>query len=341
MNVRRHGLLWLALGIAACAPTLGPSTPPVEVLVVMDSVDETLRIIPVDSPTVVHHLAINTGSVAASAFALRDRVAAIGYGDSVSAIDLGLHQVVCKQQLNGKGPVGALTFDDGGRIYAATPTTDSVAFINVPIGCGVSQGSVRGRPHGFGVDARGTVFTLVSNGTVGWLISQEQPHDSIPLGPPGNTTAAVSASDGSLYVVSAGDGTSSGVLTRVDPVQRTVLAAFSGFGRLPTSLATDGADRVYVVSPVEGLMVFNVRTHQVERGAGAAAVALPGGARGLATDDFGRIYTLITGACGALDHGFVQPLDVDLVAQHPIQVGRCPVALGVTEIPAALYHFDN
>jgi hypothetical protein len=32
---------------------------------------------------------------------------------------------------------------------------------------------------------------------------------------------------------------------------------------------------------------------------------------------------------------------VNLVAQHPITVGRCPIAIGVTEIPAALYHFDN
>jgi len=341
MGAGRRFLLLVGIALAACAPTLGPTTPPVEVLVVLDSLDESLRVIPVDSPSVVHHLSINTGSVAASAFALRDRIAAIGFGDSVTMVDLGSHQTVCKQLLNGKGPVGALTFDNVGHAFAGTPKTDSVALIDVPHGCGVSTGSVRGRPLGFGVDARGTVFALVSNPTTGWLISQEPLRDSISLGPPGNTTAAVSASDGSLYVISAGDGSSNGVLTRVDPVQRAVLAAFSGFGRLPKFLATDGADRVYVASPVEGLMVFNVRTHQVERGAGPSAVSLPGGARGLATDDFGRIYTLITGPCGALDHGFVQPLDVNLVAQHPITVGRCPIAIGVTEIPAALYHFDN
>lgn len=342
MRVGRRSLLILGLAAAACAPTLGPATPPVEVLVVLDSLDETIRIVPVDSPSVVHHLAINTGSIAASAFAIRDRIAAIGFGDSVMMLDLGMHQVVCKQQLNGRGAVGSLTFDNAGRAFAATPATDSIAFINVPAaGCGVSQGSVRGRPLGFGVDSRGIVWTLVSNATTGWLISQEQPHDSISLGPPGTTTTAVSASDGSLYVISAGDGVANGVLTRVDPVQRTVLAAFSGFGRLPTSLATDGADRVYVASPIEGLMVFNVRTHQVERGAGPLAVALPGGSRSLATDGLGRIYTLITGPCGALDHGLVQPLDLNLVAQHPITVGRCPIAIGVTEIPAALYHFDN
>ena len=343
MRAGRWSVLMIGLSAAGCAPTLGPATPPVEVLVVLDSLDDTLRIIPVDSPGVVHRLNVGSHAAPTAAFALHGRIAAIGYGDSVTMFDLGLHQAVCRQQLNGKGPVGSLTFDNIGRAYAATPSTDSIAFINVPGGCGVGQGSVRGRPQGFGVDARGTVFALVSNTATGWLISQdpqEPQHDSIPLGPPGNTTNAVSASDGSLYVVSAGGGTVNGVLARVDPVQRSVVGSFAVFGRMPSYVATDGADRVYVASPIEGLMVFNVRTHQVDRGP-ATAVALPGGLRGIATDDFGRVYALITGSCAAGSHGNVQPLDVNLVAQHPITVGRCPTAMGVTEIPAALYRFDN
>ncbi|MGH7592383.1 MAG: hypothetical protein ACRELE_00810, partial [Gemmatimonadales bacterium] len=227
-----------------------------------------------------------------------------------------------------------------GQAYAATPSTDSVTFIDVPGGCGVNQNSVRGKPRGFGVDAGGTVFVLVSTASVGWLTSTPALLDSIPLGPPGNTTAAVSASDGSLYVVSAGNGVSNGVLTQVNRVDRSVVASFPGFGLLPTYLATDGADRVYIASPIEGLMVFNVRTHQVERGA-STAVALPGAARGLATDDFGRVYALVAGPCTSGSHGIVQPLDVNLVAQHPITVGRCPIGIGVTEVPAALYRFDN
>ena len=342
MRAGRRFLLLVGIALAACAPTLGPTTPPVEVLVVLDSLDETLRIIPVDSPSIVHHLAINTGSVAASAFALRDRIAAIGFGDSVTMIDLGTHQTVCKQLLNGKGPVGSLTFDNVGHAFAGTPKTDSVALIDVPHGCGVSTGSVRGRPLGFGVDARGTVFALVSNPTTGWLISQEPLRDSISLGTAGEhdrggvrvRRIVVRDQCGRRQLQWRAHAGRSGTAHRA----RCVLGIWPP---ADSSLATDGADHVYVASPVEGLMVFNVRTHQVERGAGPSAVALPGGARGLATDDFGRIYTLITGPCGALDHGFVQPLDVNLVAQHPITVGRCPIAIGVTEIPAALYHFDN
>jgi DNA-binding beta-propeller fold protein YncE len=351
MRAGRWFLLVLGGAAAACAPTLGPATPPVEVLVVLDSLDDSLRIIPVDSPSVVHHILINTGSSVAAAFALHGRIAAIGFGDAVTMLDLGLRQVICTQQLNGKGPVGSLTFTDGGQAYAATPTTDSVALIDAPNGCGVAQGSARGRPRGFGV-ARGIVFVLVSTKNPcappapdckvqSWL-STEAAHlrDSFPLGP-GLARGAVSASDGFLYVINTGDNTSNGLLLQVDPRQPESVNTYTGFGHLPQSIATDGGDHVFVASPTDGLMVFNVRSHQVEKGAGPLAVALPGPARALATDDFGRIYALIPGTCAAGAHGIVQPLDSTLVAQHPITVGRCPIAIGVTEIPAALYRFDN
>jgi DNA-binding beta-propeller fold protein YncE len=349
MRAGRLFLLVLGVAAAACAPTLGPATPPVEVLVVLDSMDDSLRIIPVDSPSVVHHILLNTGSGVVAAFALHNRVAAIGFGDSVTMLDLGLHQVICTQQLNGKGPIGSLTFADGGQAYAATPTTDSVTSIDVPHGCGVAQGSVRGRPQGFGV-ARGTVFVLVSSknqcappaadcAIQSWLSTEPLLRDSFPLGP-GLARGAVSASDGFLYVINAGDNTSNGLLLQVDPLQPGSVNSYTGFGHRPQSIATDGADHVFVASPTDGLMVFNVRRHQVEKGAGPLAVALPGPARALATDDFGRIYALIPGTCAAGAHGIVQPLDSTLVAQHPITVGRCPIAIGVTEIPAALYRFD-
>jgi hypothetical protein len=151
----------------------------------------------------------------------------------------------------------------------------------------------------------------------------------------------VAAADGFLYVILARESPSNGLLLQVDPRQPESVNSYVGFGRTPVAIATDGADHVFVASPTDGLMVFNVRFHQVEKGAGPQAVALPGAARALATDDFGRIYALIPGSCAAGAHGIVQPLDSSFVAQHPITVGRCPTAMGVTEIPAALYHFDN
>jgi hypothetical protein len=86
-------------------------------------------------------------------------------------------------------------------------------------------------------------------------------------------------------------------------------------------------------------MVFNVRTHQVERD---ASMPIPLSApRGLATDDFGRLYVLQSPACGVSGgSGSVRVFGNDLVEQRGATLGRCPIAIGITEIPASLYHFD-
>ncbi|HEY3933695.1 MAG TPA: hypothetical protein VGL65_03685 [Gemmatimonadales bacterium] len=352
--------LWAAIGIgylaAACASTIGPVTPPVEVLVVLDSTDDTLRIIPVDSIGVVHHLIITPRTSKITALALHGQVAAISDSDDVMFLDLGSHHSACIDghpvALNAQGVIGSLVFNDDGQGYASTPSTDSVSHFLAPPVCGAGTGSVAGTPQGFGV-ARGRVFVVVANrqgcplGTNGcpdapsWLTTEPGVRDSFPLLGPGDARSGIFASDGSLYVVSAGDGSSDGILSQIDPLQPGNVNSYSGFGHAPQYLATDGADRIFVASPVDGLMVFNVRTHQVERGVNAA-VPLNGAAHGLATDDFGRIYALTAGSCTASGaRGSVQILGSDLVAQHPIAVGRCPIGIGVTEIPAALYHFDN
>jgi hypothetical protein len=341
---------------AACASTIGPVTPPVEVLVVLDSADDTLRIIPVDSTEVVHHLILTPRTSKVTALALRGQIAAISDSDDVMLIDLGSHHAACADgrpvPLNANGVIGALAFGDDGQGYASTPSTDSVSRFLPPPVCGAGTGSVPGTPQGFGL-ARGKVFVVVANrhgcplGPIGcpdapsWLTTEPGLRDSVPLLGPGDARSGVFASDGSLYIVSAGDGSSDGILSQIDPLQPGNINSYGGFGHLPQYVATDGADHVYVASPIDGLMVFNVRTHQVDRGV-SAAVPLNGAAHGLATDDFGRIYALTAGSCTATGaRGTVQILGQDLVARHPVTVGRCPIAIGVTEIPAALYHFDN
>lgn len=352
--------VWAAVGVgylaAACASTIGPVTPPVEVLVVLDSADDTLRIIPVDSTGVVHHLIIAPRTSKVTALALHGQIAAISDSDDVMLLDLGSHRAACADgravALNANGVVGALVFGDDGQGFASTPSTDSVSRFLAPPICGGSTGSVSGTPQGFGL-ARGKVFVIAANrrgcppGVAGcpdapsWLTTEPGLRDSFPILGPGNAGSGVFASDGFLYVVSTGTGASDGILSQIDPLQPGNINSFSGFGHLPQYVATDGADRVFVASPVDGLMVFNVRTHQVERGVNAA-IPLNGAAHGLATDDFGRIYALTAGSCTAAGaRGSVQILGSDLVAQHPITVGRCPIGIGVTEIPAALYHFDN
>ncbi|MGH7584506.1 MAG: hypothetical protein ACREL5_14915 [Gemmatimonadales bacterium] len=339
-------------------------------LVVLDSLDGTLRIIPVDSPDVVHTVPLNTAGTPTSALALRGQYAAVAIGGSVEIIDLGApsHVVCGPNQLSGHGPVTALTFADNGQGYAAQPTGDAVSRFDPAQQCGGSRDSIVGGPQNFG-SARGRVFVLVGNrnrppftgdpaaDTVlahdclpptpacpeqpSWLITLDDHRDSVPLGFPGNASAAVLASDGSLYVINAGNGGSDGTLVQVAPVQLSLQASFGGFGRSPKYLATDGADRIFVASPLDGLMVFNIRTRQVEKGAGAGPpLTQP---RGMVTDDFGRIYVAQLGNCATNgDNGVVRIFDSSL-SEHGrgITVGRCPIAIGVTDIPTALYRFAN
>lgn len=354
MRLGRWGVLVLGIAAAACASTIGPVVPSVEVLVVLDSLDDTLRIIPVDTPDVVHKMVLSLPPIAVFAknsLALNGQTAAVGLDRYVLFYDLASHQQLCPDAtLDALGVIRSLAFSDKGLVYAAAPTANSALYFD-PAGCGTggSVSGVRGGPRAF-ASVRSTIFAVTGTpNPPSWLTANlnETPStplaalDSIPLSGPGAAVAAIAGSDGFLYVLNAGTGIPNARLSQVNPVSRAELNVIPGFGTLPQYLATDGADHIYVASAVEGLMVYNLRTNQVERDANAA-IPLTGGARGLVVDDLGRIYALIAGGCTAgAQAGSVQVFGADLVTRHGAAVGRCPVAIGVTDVPATLYHFTN
>jgi hypothetical protein len=364
-----HWIL-LALGIAtaACASTIGPVVPSVQVLVVLDSLDDTLRVIPVDSPNVVHKVLLKIAALDKHAMALRGPFVAIGSGGSREGTSGAISYfrlaspagLVCSGSPVNHGPIAALTIDDNGRVFAAIPLSNGVPHIDptAALPCAPGGGFVRGGPSAF-VNARSTLFIVTGAGTpcppaqmvctetASWLatstgeLDDGKPlTDSILLSLPGNAQGAVLASDGNLYVINAGNGRQPDArLSQVDPVGRTEHNVYNGFGTLPQYIATDG-ERVFVASALEGLMVFNSRTGSVERDY-HNAIPLLGAPRGLTADDVGRVYALIAGSCtlsGAA--GKVQVFGADLVNNPTIQAGHCPVAIGVTDIPSTLYHFD-
>ena len=64
--------------------------------------------------------------------------------------------------------------------------------------------------------------------------------------------------------MNTGDYTSGeGRLSIVDPVGRTELASFSGFGTGPGNMASDGDAKIYVSSYAEGLMEFDTDSNKV------------------------------------------------------------------------------
>lgn len=347
-------LLLSALG--ACAPTTGPTALPVEVLVLLDRQEHSLRLIAVDSTDAVRTIDLGAG-IRPTTLAVQGTTALVGLGDStaVLVVDLGTRQVLRTVPAAGVAPVAAVALGDNGVGYAVTPATGSGNNVT-RFFVGSGEGGVDfapGGPQGFAA-ARGTIYLVLGNrqlcypvvptclDTPSWLkpIDRINTTDSIPLLGPGNAAATTTAPDGLLYVLNSGNGGSvEGRLSAVDPVRRQEVASFGGFGLAPMFLASDGGDRLLIASAREGLMVFDIGDRQVERGAGngiplaAAPVALVADARG-------RTYVVEQGGCGAGGSGRVQVFGTDLVERRSLATGVCPVAAAITQIPADRFHVE-
>ncbi len=119
-------------------------------------------------------------------------------------------------------------------------------------------------------------------------------------------------------------------LSQVDPVNREELGSFGGFGTQPGPIASNGRDRLYVSSPSEGLMVFDLVDRQVLRGAGSG-VPIPGNS-GVAVDSRGRIYAIEPGACTPGASGTLHILRSDLTESRAVALPGCPVGATIVQI---------
>jgi hypothetical protein len=117
----------------------------------------------------------------------------------------------------------------------------------------------------------------------------------------------------------------------VDPVGRDELGNFKGFGNAAGAIADNGGSRLLVSSVSQGLMVFDLLNRQLLRGAGSG-IPIPDNT-GVAVDDNGRIYALESGPCTAGAGGRLHILRRNLSESRVIDVGECPVAALITEIP--------
>jgi hypothetical protein len=339
------GGLAVTLGLG-CARATAPLPPAVEVLLVVNRDDATLQVIPVESPTTSTTLplgAITPGPAGVSALN-GTALVPLGPNDAVAVVDLRTGTVSRTIPLaSGSGATGSAVVDDSIG-YVANPGLNTVTRVNYLTGDTVSV-AVGARPAGV-LATRGKVFVLNSNATGGapagasWL-SVVDPLtnrlasgiDSILMPGPGNAGSADVAQDGVLYVMNSGpaSGATPGRLTLVDPVGRSELGNFGGFGDAPGAIASDGTDRLYVSSFSEGLMVFDLSKRRVVRGAGNG-VAIPENS-GVAVDSHGRIYALEAGDCAGGATGKVHILRPDLTEIRSVAAGACASAVLVTEIP--------
>lgn len=313
-----------------------PDPPSQEVGVVVNSVDLSLSVFPVDSPGVVRPavgLAPDGSPVAA---AVRNGLAAVPMGllPAVAVVDLQTGALAHVQLPENSGATGAAFLNDS-VVLAANPNLDNVTPVNVVRGSTGPAIPVGGYPH----------FVLVVDDRVVVLNAELGP-DFEPAGP-GTATildreslevlgqiqlsgtnpgAAAASGDGNVWVLSSGTfGSAGGSLSLVDPVAMEEVEHHEGFGLFPSAVAVDPAGLVYVSSFSYGVALWDPQQGDFLRGPDDAVA--PGGtpsASGVAFDSEGRLYTVLPDCSGP---GAIYQLGPTYAVQDTRDVGTCPVGL--------------
>jgi hypothetical protein len=349
--MRRYSIAAAALAAAVlgCSDTHAPLPDPEEVLLAVNSTGNTLSIVPVDAPNATVEVPLGGTTPTPTGVAARGGIALVplGLDNAVAVVDLSAEAVVRTIPLPANsGATGAAIVDDS-IAYVGNPNINTVSRVNYVTG-ETSEVPAGIYPAGL-VFTRGRVFVLNGNldenfsaAGPSWLTvidpatnAHAEGIDSIALTGEGNASFATVASDGLLYVMSTGDYFSGeGRLSVVDPLARTEVASFAGFGTGPGNVAADADARVFVSSYAEGLMEFNLDSNKVVRGAGQG-IPIPSNAA-VAVDTRGRVYAVETGPCSGGQRGKAHVLDAKLEETGTIELGECPVGAAIAQIPPAL-----
>jgi hypothetical protein len=338
----------LALGsVLGCAEASAPLPAAEEVLLLVHRTTGSLSLIRVNTPTVATPIPLGGATPTPTSVSALGGRAVVPLGDDPSVAVVNLRTALVERLVPlpaNSGATGAAMVDDS-IAYVANPNLNSVTRINYLTGDTASVDA--GQTPRAVVFTRGKVFVINANLTPGgspagpsWVTVIDpltnRPAagiDSILLPGPGNASYADVAQDGVLYIMNGGpsDGTTDSRLSLVDPVGREELGNFKGFGNAAGAISDNGGSRLYVSSPTQGLMVFDLINRQVLRGAGSG-IPIAGNS-GVSVGGDGLIYALESGACTTGSPGKLHILRRNLTESRAVNVGECPVAALITEIP--------
>lgn len=342
--------------LLACAETTAPLPPPQELLLVVNSGEPSLSLVrlrPEGSPI---RLQIPAPGANPVRVATRGTIALVPLGgaDGVAVFDLA------QPRLAGIIPLAA-----GSAPFDAVLIGDSVAYVSNPPRNTITRIDLRtndtasvavGRWPTAILSSRGRLFVLNANlepcdaspsGTCSagesWITvvdpftnARSTGRDSIPLPGPGNAVSGTVGGDGFLYILNAGatlDGElPDGRLSIVDPIRRTELGSFGGFGQSPAWVTTDGGERIYIGSPSQGLMEFNARTRSVVRGVGQGLPVVDNSA--VVVDRLGLVYAIESGVCtGGGAPGRVRVYRANLTEVRVVPLGACAAGSALALVP--------
>ncbi len=329
-----------ACGEEATAPEPLPAGPR-PVGVVLGSVDLSLTVFPVDTPTVTRTVGLGPAGTPVS-LAARGSLAAVPLGivPAVAVVDLDAGTVLRTIGLpEGSGATG-IDFVNDSMAVVANPGLGTVTSVNVRSGSVRASAAVGVYPQYvlshqnrvFVVNANLVNFTPAGPGSVTVLDAASLAHVAmIPLS--GVNSAGIALGpDGLIYVVNSGNfGQGDGSLSVVSPTTLREIAHHEGFGDFPGPITFGPDGTLYTSSFSYGVVAWNPGSRTFVRGPGQAIA--PGGTSstaGLATDALGRLYTLAA-TCTGPDQAL--RLGATYLVEVSIPVGICPTDIEFSELP--------
>ncbi len=308
--------------------------------VVLGSVDLSLTVFAVDTPTVTRTVGLGPAGTPVS-LAARGSLAAVPLGvvPALAVVDLDAGAVVRTVGLEeGSGATGVAFVNDS-IVVVANPGLGSVTSVNV------SSGTVRATtPVGvfpqYVLALEGRVFVVNANlvnfapagpGSITVLEAATLAAvTTIPLS--GTNSAGIALGpDGLIYVVNSGTwNMGDGSLSVVSPTTLREIAHYDGFGDFPGPITFGPDGTLYAASFSYGVVAWDAGSRTFVRGPQDAIA--PGGVpstSGLGTDERGRLYALAA-SCTAPDRAL--RLSPTYQVEVSIPVGICPTAIAFGEL---------
>jgi len=335
------------LAFAACDEDATAPEPvnesPVPIGVVLGSVDLSLTVFPVDTPTVTRTIGLGPAGTPVS-LAVRRELAAVPLGTvpAVAIVDLAAATVLRTVGLEAGSGATGVAFANDSIVIVANPDLGTITPINARSGSGAASVSVGTYPQNvlvhesriYVVNANLVNFSPAGPGSISVLDAGTYATLATIVLSGMNSSGIALGPDGLLYVVNSGNfGMADGSVSVVSTVSFQEVAHHPGFGDFPSAVTFGPDGTLYTTSFSYGVVAWNSGTRTFARTPDSAIE--PGGvpsASGIGTDDDGRLYSLAATCTGPDQaHRLNNTYGVEL----SITVGICPTSIQFTELPAS------
>lgn len=349
-NAFPRRLLRLALLSAAALPALAacdnPNSPrnvAARLAIVVNSVDNSLTLIPVDSATATPHT-VGLGSVSASpvSVAARGEFAVVPEGiyPFATIVNLRTGMVTASLPLPANSGATGVAFLNDSIAIVANSNRNTVSPVNLARATVGAEVAVGVYPQAVVEGTDGRVFVLNGNlvnfspaGPGSVTVIDAAGHAAGTIALSGINPAAGVVRNGKLYVINS--GTFGGNNSSLSVVNLSTLAeerVVGGFGEFPGAIAAGPDGNIYVGVYGSGIVVWNPGSLSFVRPISNPIV--PGGAppvSALGFDHAGRLHTTNPGDCASAGKEYrLTALAVD----RTVATGVCPFAIAFADVPS-------